>query len=550
VAILTVVAIGIAVFLTPAPVSGPLDSTQITFSAEPKGGPLLTDGSRLYFQSRGVPSEMAVSGGNITPTPHLEPGMFLVDISADGSKLLEWKQLDSDTGRGSLWVAWSQGGAPRRVGHYLVNAAAWSPDGESIVFSDQRTLYAINADGSNARKIWEGPGILGGVCFSPDARELTVTALIFPGKENQRPLLISQLWRVKANGESAHPVLTDWPARTWSPRWTSDGQHFVFTSDREGRANVYELVAPRWFEFWKKPAPVRITGNQVPILSSTPARDSKSLFVLGRMNVGAMQVVDPRTQKLLPFLGGLSALEFVVSPDGRWMAYTDYPTGYLWKSKLDGSERLQLTNSPAFMEQWSPDGKSLAYSDWRKLYLVSADGGSLEQLISAGDNEVMPTWFADGKSIAFCYYNFMDQPPDGLYTLDLATRKVSRMPDSKGFFIPSWSPDGNFLVAIAQNPSRMMLYSPETKAWSVLTQLQAPWGYWRWSSDSKSLYMGILQSGIYRLAVPDGKWEKVTGLEGVDAREPNAFVSLTADGQPAIMTHIGDAQIYSLHWTN
>jgi hypothetical protein len=27
-------------------------------------------------------------------------------------------------------------------------------------------------------------------------------------------------------------------------------------------------------------------------------------------------------------------------------------------------------------------------------------------------------------------------------------------------------------------------------------------------------------------------------------------VSLTADGQPAIMNHIGDAQIYSLHWTN
>ena len=46
------VALGVPIFMTPAPASGPLDSTQITFSAEPKEGPLFTDGSRLYFESR------------------------------------------------------------------------------------------------------------------------------------------------------------------------------------------------------------------------------------------------------------------------------------------------------------------------------------------------------------------------------------------------------------------------------------------------------------------------------------------------------------------
>src|SRR6202453_3030514 len=62
-----VVALGIAIFMTPAPVSGPLDSTQITSSAEPKEGPLFTDGSRLYFESRGVPSEMGARGGVVLP---------------------------------------------------------------------------------------------------------------------------------------------------------------------------------------------------------------------------------------------------------------------------------------------------------------------------------------------------------------------------------------------------------------------------------------------------------------------------------------------------
>ena len=77
---------------TSSPVSGPLESTQITSSAEPKEGPLFTDGSRLYFDSRGTPSEMAVGGGPIVPMRILERGMVLLDISADASKALGFKQ--------------------------------------------------------------------------------------------------------------------------------------------------------------------------------------------------------------------------------------------------------------------------------------------------------------------------------------------------------------------------------------------------------------------------------------------------------------------------
>lgn len=86
-ALLAAAGIGIAIGLTPPPVSAPLDSKQITFSAVTKDGPLLTDGSRLYFQGRGQPSEMAVTGGMVAPMPALE-GMYLMDISRDGSKVL------------------------------------------------------------------------------------------------------------------------------------------------------------------------------------------------------------------------------------------------------------------------------------------------------------------------------------------------------------------------------------------------------------------------------------------------------------------------------
>ena len=51
----------------PSPTPGPLNLEQITFSTEPKEGPLVTDGTRLYFQGQHGPMEMSVSGGASAP---------------------------------------------------------------------------------------------------------------------------------------------------------------------------------------------------------------------------------------------------------------------------------------------------------------------------------------------------------------------------------------------------------------------------------------------------------------------------------------------------
>jgi hypothetical protein len=109
------------------------------------------------------------------------------------------------------------------------------------------------------------------------------------------------------------------------------------------------------------------------------------------------------------------------------------------------------------------------------------------------------------------------------------------------------------MVAIAQNPSRMVLYSAETKAWRDLHMFDVPWGYWVWASDSRSIYMGLIQgdNGIYRLTVPEGEWERLGGLDGVnDPQSADSFMSLTPDGQPAMMSRTGVGQIFSLHWSH
>jgi serine/threonine protein kinase/Tol biopolymer transport system component len=547
VAIALLIGIALVALKTPSPVSGPLESTQITSSAEPKEGPLFTDGSRLYFNSRGTPSEMAVGGGPIVPMHILERGMLLLDISADASKALGVKPDGQDTlGRGTLWTTEMLGGTPRKLSDHLVNGARWSPDGRSVVFFDLRTIYRIDADGGNLTKLWQAPLDVDDLAFSPDGRQLSVTVGTPPNT--------SRLWRLSTDGRNAQPLQFDWPedVEQFAGQWTPDGRHFLFLSNREGRKNVYELVAPRWFEFWKKPAPVRITGNQIPILDSTPSRDSRGLFVLGRMDEGAMRAYDPQSKKLAPLLDDISMMGFVISPDHQWMAYTDYPAKTLWRSRLDGSEKLQLTHSFAVMEQWSPDSKWLVYSDWKHLFLASPDGGAPQKLTPDGETPVGPTWSPDGKTIAFSYFPVPEKVPS-IQVIDLATRQISAMPIGQGYYYPSWSPDGKYLVAMEVNPSRMALYSTATKTWKDLHGYRDQWGFWSWAPDSNSLYTALFQGmasdGIYRIPIPQGEWEKLTGAEGIDpALSTEQFVSVTPQGQPAVMTRTGAAQIYLLHW--
>jgi eukaryotic-like serine/threonine-protein kinase len=495
--------LALAVWLTPSPVSGPIESTQITFSADAKEAPLFTDGVRLYFQSRGVPSVMAAGGGIIAPLHILEPGMKLLDISPDGTKALALQyEKNQKIDRGPLFVANMLGGSPRKLNDHLARTARWSPDGRYLLFTDEMSLFRMDADGANLQTIWKGPGYVSEPAFSPDSQQIIIN--VWPPSDR-----LTHLWRLNADGSNAHPLDWSWPRNTdqYSGQWTPDGRHFIFLSSREGHSNVYEVVPPRWFAFWQKPTAVRITGNQVNIDAAVPARDSKSLFVLGKLEQGMMQVLDPATGKLAPFLDGLPALQFAISPDRQWMAYTEFPSGTLWKSKLDGSEKLQLTNSYAAMEQWSPDGKTLVYSDGHKLNLVSTEGGAPQKLVAAdGGDEIAPTWFPDGKSIAFSYLPYPDVPQTGIRVVDVASRKVSVMPGSGGYFFSSWSPDGKWLVAGADNPPRMMLYSAAKKAWQTLKQFDQQWGYWAWANDSKSIYMVMIlanQGGdMYRLTVP------------------------------------------------
>ena len=129
--------------------------------------------------------------------------------------------------------------------------------------------------------------------------------------------------------------------------------------------------------------PSGATKTELPV----PSRDGKKLFAVASERRGELVAYDRKSGQWTPYLSGISAEGVSLSRDRQWVTYVSFPDGSLWRSRLDGSQRMQLTYLPlqAYQPWWSPDGKQIAFMGistdrhWH-IYVVSADGGSPEQM--------------------------------------------------------------------------------------------------------------------------------------------------------------------------
>jgi eukaryotic-like serine/threonine-protein kinase len=369
----------------PSGIATPVSIEQITFTNDTKGAPIVTDGTRLYFQSSGQSVEMSVQGGQAAPLRASLAEMTILDISPDGSQFLAQRDdlPNDETNSGSLWTVAVLGGSPRKLGNQTARGASWSPDGKLIAYTDSNSVFASDSNGANFREIWKaGHYVQGRPSFSPNSQRIYVEVGAATFSDTPK------IWELNADGSNARPLLLVWPADADQQhgRWTPDGKHFVFTSYRDSPNNdIYELIQPRWFQVGKKATAVHLTSGQLGVLGFAPSRDNSGLFFIGRIPEGATEIYDQKENRFVSHLNGLSASVILVSPDKQWMVYSDFPRHFLWRSKLDGSEKLQLTQIPVFMPQWSPDSKKIAFSDFKEISMVSIDGDAPEKLTSEGN---------------------------------------------------------------------------------------------------------------------------------------------------------------------
>ena len=290
-------------------------------------------------------------------------------------------------------------------------------------------------------------------------------------------------------------------------------------------------------------------------LSPLPSKYGKKLFVVGALARGELTRYDTKSAEFIPFLSGISADSVSFSKDGQWVAYVSFPEGTLWRSKSDGSQRIQLTYPPLSVRlpSWSPDGQQIVFYAFlpgqrTKVYTVSPEGGTPRETMPEDSQEQYDaTWSSDGTRIAF------GGPPADPNTviriLDVRTHQISTLPDSKGLFSPRWSPDGRYLVSLSFASRSLMLFDFATQKWEEIAKISCGFPNWSKSGDYVYFLHEEDQPSVMRIRIRDRRIERVTDLKNFrQAGFFNVWLGMAPDDSPLLLRNTGTQEIYSLDW--
>jgi DNA-binding winged helix-turn-helix (wHTH) protein/Tol biopolymer transport system component len=525
----------------------------------------VTDGVRLYF-IEGVPwttgsgiAQVSATGGETTwMTTTLRKAVAIYGLSPDRSELLVANIPDEGTDQtgisdrsAELWVQPLPAGAPHRVGNFYASAATWTPDGMHIVYAVGQAILITNRDGSEPHPLAKVSGVVQVLRFSPDGRRIRFSL-------TQRHLESTSLWEMDASGKDIHLLFPDWKESTnqCCGNWSPGGDFYYFQAVRGGTQAIWAMPerSSIFHSLAKNASP--LTSGPLRFSEPVSSGDGKKLFVIGDERRVELFRYDLHARRFDSYLLGLSAGPVDFSPDRKWMAYVSYPDMTLWRSRVDGSDKMQLTFPPvrAYEPRWSPDGSTIAFMDvqlshpW-KIRLLSSSGGSPELLVKEGGQEPEddPTWTPDGKSIVFAR---SDGNEHAIYRLDFNTRKVAPIPASEGLFSPRVSPDGRYICALTLPDTKLVLFDTSTNHWSSLVEGKQL-GYTEWSHDGKYVYMRETRDDageMVRVRIKDRVLEDVVSLKDFPQLSDMfaAWIGLTPDDSPLLMRDRSVQEIYAL----
>ena len=531
---------------------------KLTNDGQAKLGPMATDGTRLYFTellpgTRHAVVQVSVKGGDAAPLTVSLKQPTVLDLSRDGADLLLAND-EADEAQYqdySLWLQPVAGGSPRRVGTVLAGSgefgasAGFGAEGASVIYRERDAVNSAALDGSSPHKILTTSGAPFAFRFSPNA-----TLFRFTRYDPEADT--STIMEAATDGTKSHPMFEG-----CCGEWTTDGQFYIFQQKLNNRFNLWALPeeSGRW---WRKQEhkPTQLTAGPLDFGYPLPARDGKEIFAIGTSPQAEVVRYDARVREFVPYLPGVSAGDLAFSPDGQWVVYASYPDGLLWRSRVDGSERLQLTFPPlrAELPRWSHDAKQILFSaklsnSVYNIYLVSSEGGTPQRILPSEKSQMDVNWSPDGNSMIFATDGVPNAP---IYLFDVRTKHVSTLPGSGGRFSPHWSPDGKYIAAITADTQRLTLFDVATQKWT--TVFGSEMGYETWSRDGKYLYFESLTSPnafarVLRFRLSDRKMEEVVDLRRIGRTTAGGFDSwfgLAPDDSPLVARDISTQEIYAL----
>jgi len=519
-------------------------STQITSDGRSK---LLagTDGARLYLQytSSAVAGtspigQVSSGGGPVVAIAAPSMSMQILSVSPDGASLLVADEPGTAFD-GPLWAVPVLGGLPRRLGDAVGHAGAWSADGLELLFAKGNELFVAKGDGTDSRSLAVMSGWPSSLQVSPDGSVIRLTL------KDQRTNATA-LWEISAEGKNAHQLLKGWhsPPAECCGVWTPGGKHYVFSSE----GSIWELPARPNEQVHQ------LTTGPLALFSPVTSKDGKKLFVVGRRPRGELVRQEPGSERLAPFLSGISAEHLSFSKDGQCVVSVAFPEGTLWRSKVDGSERLQLSYAPLYasLPRWSPDGKQIAFFSVTsgkapRIYVVAADGGTPQELLPNDEHpQADPYWSPDGSALVFG--SPYASSAAGVRIVDLKSKEVSTLADSQDMFSPRWSPDGKYIAAVRWNSQSLLLFDRNKQKWSELSQGRNV-SFPNWSKDGKAIYFLSWPEnpGVFRVTIGNSEVQRVLDLKNF---EPTGYwedwMGLDPNDTPLLLRDTGLQDVYAL----
>ena len=536
-------ALGIAWWHTPPAVPIVESVTQLTDDGEAKEGGLASDGSRIYVNEGPVGrfkiAQVSVVGGatTVVPTRLEDPG--IVGAAENGSALFTLVGGYLSPGR-PLWSIPLPAGEPRRLGSFTAQDAAVFPDGR-IVFTTGTDLFVAGKGGENVRKLVSLPGNVFSPSVSPDGQRIVVT--FYSGDT-------SSLAEVRADGTDLRTIIQG--ADVCCGVWTADGRYVLYLKPFGRRTDIWALPMQTGL-LHRSRTPTQLTVGPLSYSPAIPSGYGKQILAMGAKGRGESVHFDMKLRQFLPFLSGISATDPTFSRDGTWVAYMSFPDNVLWRSRSDGTERMQLTYPPmiAFFPYINPDGSKISFTtQYRQISVIDINGGQPQ--LTTGKDFVGGNWSPDGNSLAITVPIIAKHAGEKnsyeLQLMDLSTGKVSVVPSSNGLVGGLWVTQ-DALVAATQDTSKLVTFDFKTQKGTDLfigTVIN-----WNVSPDRNYLYFttGGPDPKAFRIRFPDHRVEVITSTKDVH-QVVNAYgtqINVAPDGSPVFTRDIGSEEVYALN---